>query len=286
MDVHQTDKLKMEPLEKEDLQPLKVYAQMFEEMEKLLSVLLVIAMMAIAMILMADQMLEKFNMDTLVQEEDFHLQAVVLKFEEMESGLILSLTIEMMATLIIQMDEIQIELLNPNGFEKMELRLLQINEEMTEVMVLLLVLHQTIVMMATMMILMAALQHDNLKSIGIELLDHPQKPVYELIFEEMEGSWIHMMVGETMATMMMKMAATSSEMLSLDGHELWEIMKQQVSVQILEEMESLSREISNIVMMATWIQEMDDQMSEVLRKAGCELEVTRKIQVHAIDANH
>ena len=134
MGVHQADKLKMEPPEKEGLQPLKVYAQMFEEMEKLLSVLLVIAMMATAMILMVDQMLEKSNMDTLVQEEGFHLQVVVLKFEEMESGSTLTLIIEMMTTLITQMDVIQIELLNPNGFEKMGLRQLQINAEMTEVM--------------------------------------------------------------------------------------------------------------------------------------------------------
>ena len=94
-----------------------------------------------------------------------------------------------------------------------------------------------------------------------------------------------MMVGETMATMMMKMDATSNEELNLDGHELLEIMKQQVSVQILEEMESLSREISNIVMMETWTQEMDDQMSELLRKAGCELEVMKKIQASEISVS-
>ena len=76
------------------------------------------------------------KLDGNAQEMDAQLQVIELKSEEMESGSTLILIIEMMVTRITQMDVIQIELLNPNGFEKMELRLLQINAEMIEEMVL------------------------------------------------------------------------------------------------------------------------------------------------------
>ena len=194
-------------------------------------------------------------------------------------------TTEMMEAQLVEMDALPIEQLKLNGFEKMGLYPVQVNEEMTEEMALQLALHQTIVMMATTMMKMVDPQHDNLKRTGIALLDHPQKPVCELTIVEMEQSWVHMMGGEMMATMMMRMAATSNEVLSLDGHELSEIMKQQVNAQIHEEMESLSKEISNTVMMVIQIQEMDDQMNEVLRKTGCELEEMKKIQAPEISVN-
>ena len=78
--------------------------------------------------MMDDQPHDLSKLDGNVQVMVAQLQVIELKSEEMESGSTSILIIEMMATLIIQMDVIQIELLNPNGFEKMELRLLQINE--------------------------------------------------------------------------------------------------------------------------------------------------------------